>query len=101
MVLYLPSQLPGNMWVMVMMVGLVITIMKVGASTQEEGGKSLEDLLGGKRKLREAFSLPSCKGSVRLMDSEGKVYVVNTTEINVNFKPSSIELVGKHSFLIN
>ena len=99
MVLYLPSHLPGIMWVMV---GLVITIMgvKVGAGTLGECSKSLEDLLGGKRKLREAFSLPSCKGSVKLRNSDGNVYVVNATEININFKPSYIELVGKHSFLI-
>ena len=100
MVLYLPSHLPGIMWVMV---GLVITIimgLRVGAGSLGEDSKSLEDLLGGKRKLREAFSLPSCKGSVKLRDSDGNVYVVNATEINVNFKPSSIELVGKHSLLI-
>merc|ERR1712013_292059 len=88
MVLYLPSHLPGIMGV------------KVGAGTLGEGSKSLEDLLGGKRKLREAFSLPSCKGSVKLRDSDGNVYVVNATEINVNFKPSSIELVGSCCFYL-
>ena len=63
-------------------------------ATQGKEDKALEELLGKRRRLREAFSLQSCKGSVRLKDDDGKVYEVNTTEINVNIKPSSIELIG-------
>merc|ERR1711971_492741 len=57
--------------------------------------ESVKEVLGGRRKLRDAFTPKTfCSGSVILKNEKGKEYVVNNTELNVNFKPSSIELHG-------
>eukprot|EP00090_Calanus_glacialis_P037862 TRINITY_DN6569_c0_g1_i1.p1 TRINITY_DN6569_c0_g1~~TRINITY_DN6569_c0_g1_i1.p1 ORF type:complete len:178 (-),score=46.25 TRINITY_DN6569_c0_g1_i1:97-630(-) len=80
------------MWVVLVLVGCCL-----GLHVHASGGGtgSVEDLLGKRRRLKDAFTPKnSCTGSVTLRDEKGKEYVVNNTELNVNFKPSSIELLG-------
>ena len=77
------------MWVVLVLVGCCL-----GASGG--GTETVKELLGKRRGLKDAFTPKnSCTGSVTLRDEKGKEYVVNNTELNVNFKPSSIELLGK------
>ena len=46
--------------------------------------------------MREGFRPQTFYGgSVKIKDAKGQEYVVNITEINVNIKPSSIELLGE------
>ena len=57
-----------------------------------------EDLLSKRRKVREEFAPRGiCKGAIKIEDEEGKKHFVNSTELNVNVKPVTIELLGKIS----
>ena len=76
----------------------LISLSALGSSetveTSSESG--LLKRLGGRRKVRDQFTPKDfCTGSITLSDAKGKEYVVKTTELNVNFKPDSIELLGK------
>jgi len=55
---------------------------------------------GETQNVQEPFKLNGvCNGSVTLKNAKGNVQVVKNSELNVNFKPESIELLGKFGLL--
>ena len=86
-----------KMWVVLVwaLCGLISSLGK-HAEASDQAEKTFQDLLGERRRLREGFRPQTlCAGSVTIKDAKGKEYVVNSTELNVNIKPSSIELLGE------
>eukprot|EP00092_Neocalanus_flemingeri_P015975 GFUD01017293.1.p1 GENE.GFUD01017293.1~~GFUD01017293.1.p1 ORF type:complete len:178 (+),score=36.00 GFUD01017293.1:57-590(+) len=74
------------------LLGLAVLGSGETEETNSEGGFFKEP---GRRKLRDPFTPKGfCTGSITLRDAKGKVYVVKATELNVNFKPDSVELIG-------
>ena len=75
---------------------LISLVILGGGEAEETGANGLFKSPGEKRKVREPFKPRNvCSGSITLKTANGNEHVVQTSELNVNFKPDSIELYGK------